>query len=275
MAGERDRSVEPRQTRADLAGVWSPAQYLKFEDERSRPARDLLAQVPLGEARRVVDIGCGPGNSTELLVERFPDAEVIGFDSSPDMLKAARARLSRATFMEADVAIWTPDPTVDLLYANAVFQWVPNHLDVLARLVGALAPGGVLAIQVPDNFAEPSHMLMSTVAASGPWSAKLGKAAGARETIPPPAGYYDRLKPIASRIDIWHTLYNHPLDGAPAIVEMIRSTGLRPYLAPLDADEQAGYLREYTARVAKAYPPLADGRVLYRFPRLFVVAVRG
>jgi trans-aconitate 2-methyltransferase len=275
MAGERDRSAEPRQTRADVAGAWSPTQYLKFEDERTRPARDLLAQVPLGAVRRVVDIGCGPGNSTELLAERFPDAEVIGLDSSPDMLKAARARLPRAAFMEADVSAWTPHPTVDLLYANAVFQWVPDHIDVLARLLGALSPGGVLAIQVPDNFAEPSHMLMAEVANGGPWSAKLGRAAGARETIPPPSGYYGRLKPMALRIDVWHTLYNHPLDGAPAIVEMIKSTGLRPYLAPLDAEEQGAYLREYTARVAAAYPPLIDGRVLYRFPRLFVVAVRG
>ncbi len=263
--GQRNKSM----------ATWSPAQYLKFEDERTRPARDLLAQVPIGEARRVVDIGCGPGNSTELLVERFPDAEVIGFDSSPDMLKAARARLPRATFMDVDVAAWTPEPAVDLLYANAVFQWVPNHLDVLARLFGVLSPGAVLAIQVPDNFAESSHMLMAEVAAGGRWSVKLGEAGLARDAIPAPSAYYERLKPMASRIDIWHTLYNHPLDGAPAIVEMIRSTGLRPYLAPLDVDERAGYLREYTERVAEAYPPLADGRVLYRFPRLFVVAVRG
>ena len=254
--------------------TWSPTQYLKFEDERSRPARDLLAQVPLAEARCVVDIGCGPGNSTELLVERFPTAEVIGFDSSADMLKAARARLPRASFVEADVATWVPDGPVDLLYANAVFQWVPDHLGVLARLLGTLAPGGVLAIQVPDNFAEPSHMLMAEVATSGPWSAKLGKAALARDAIPSPSAYYDRLRPLAARIDIWHTNYNHPLEGAPAIVEMIKSTGLRPYLAPLDPGERAAYLREYTARVAGAYSPLVDGRVLYRFPRLFLVATR-
>jgi trans-aconitate 2-methyltransferase len=140
--------------------------------------------------------------------------------------------------------------------------------------LGTLSPGGVLAIQVPDNFAEPSHMLMAEVAASGPWSAKLGEAALARDAIPAPSAYYDRLKPLAARIDIWHTNYNHPLEGAPAIVEMIKSTGLRPYLAPLDAGEQAGYLREYTARVAEAYPPLVDGRVLFRFPRLFLVATR-
>ena len=121
--------------------TWSPTQYLKFEDERTRPARDLLAQVPLGDARRVVDIGCGPGNSTELLVERFPEAEVIGLDSSAEMLAAARKRLPAATFVEADAATWSPAEPVDLLFANAVFQWVPDHLAVLARLLAALAGG--------------------------------------------------------------------------------------------------------------------------------------
>ena len=192
--------------------TWSPGQYLKFEDERTRPARDLLAAVPLAEADRVVDIGCGPGNSTELLAARYPDAEVVGIDSSPDMLKAARKRLPSVAFVEADVASWMPDPPADLLFANAVFQWVPDHLSVLARLMGGLRRGGVLAVQVPDNFAEPSHALMQEVAAAGPWRAKLAAAAGARETIPSPHAYYDRLKPLSASIDLWHTTYYHPLD---------------------------------------------------------------
>jgi trans-aconitate 2-methyltransferase len=257
-----------------VAKAWSPTQYLKFEDERSRPARDLLAQVPLADARRVVDIGCGPGNSTELLVERFPGAEVIGVDSSAEMLAAARKRLPQVRFIESDIVTWKPDGQVELLYANAVFQWVPDHLGVLERLLGTLSPGGVLALQVPDNFDEPSHRLMAEVAAAGPWSVKLGKAALARDAIPAADTYYDRLKPMAERVDIWRTVYHHPLNGPAAIVEMIRSTGLRPYLAPLDAGEQAAYLHEYEERVAQAYRPLVDGRVLYRFPRLFIVAVR-
>jgi trans-aconitate 2-methyltransferase len=253
---------------------WSPTQYLKFEDERSRPARDLLAQVPLTEARKVVDIGCGPGNSTELLAERFPGADLLGLDSSADMLEAARKRLPQAKFIEADIAKWAPGEGTDLLFANAVFQWVPNHLDVVDRLFEALPGGAVLAVQVPDNFSEPSHFLMGEVACSGPWWEKLGEAALTRDVIPSPERYYDRLAPLAARVDIWHTTYNHPLPGPRAIVDMLKSTGLRPYLAPLDPQEQAGFLAEYERRIGEAYPALVDGRVLLRFPRLFVVATR-
>lgn len=254
--------------------AWSPAQYLKFEDERSRPARDLLAAVPLTEVRRAVDIGCGPGNSTELLAERFPGAEIVGLDSSPEMLAAARERLPHVTFVEADISTWAPEAPVDLLYANATFQWVPDHRQVLKRLFAGLPAGGVLAVQMPDNVAsEPSHTLMRAAALEGPWAEKF-RAPIARETIGTPSDYYNLLHGSVARIDIWHTLYNHPLAGAGAIVEMIRSTGLRPYLARLDQQEQAQFLARYEARLADAYPQLADGRVLLRFPRLFLVAVR-
>jgi trans-aconitate 2-methyltransferase len=254
--------------------AWSPSQYLKFADERSRPARDLLAAVPLTQVRRAVDIGCGPGNSTELLVERFPQAEVIGLDSSPEMLAAARQRLPNGSFIEADAATWTPDAVVDLLYANATFQWVPDHQAVLKRLFVALPSGGVLAVQMPDNVAtEPSHTLMRAVAAEGRWADKFHQPV-ARETIGAPTDYYNLLQPAAARIDIWRTVYNHPLANVVAIVDMVRSTGLRPYLARLSADEQGPFLDQYQARLAQAYPPLADGKVLFRFPRLFIVAVR-
>ena len=254
--------------------AWSPAQYLKFADERSRPARDLLAAVPLTEVRRAVDIGCGPGNSTELLVARFPEAEITGLDSSPEMLEAARKRLPNVAFVEADVATWRPEAPVDLLYANATFQWVPDHKAVLKRLFRALPAGGVLAVQMPDNVAsEPSHTLMRALAAEAPWAEKFREPI-ARETIATPADYYNLLQPQAARIDIWHTIYNHPLANAAAIVAMVRSTGLRPYLARLDEDEQSAWLARYEAKLAEAYPPLADGKVLFRFPRLFIVAVR-
>ena len=147
---------------------WSARQYLKFEDERTRPPRDLLAQVPLREPQRVVDLGCGPGNSTELLIERFPGATVIGLDSSPDMLRQARERLPKCTFVQGDLATWMPQDRTDLLFGNAVFQWLPEHPKVLARLLQSLAPGGVLAVQMPDNTNEPALMLMEKVAANGP-----------------------------------------------------------------------------------------------------------
>jgi trans-aconitate 2-methyltransferase len=251
---------------------WSAAQYLKFEDERTRPARDLLSRVPLASARVVADLGCGPGNSTELLAGRYPGAAITGVDTSPDMLAAARQRLPSASFVQADVATWAPPADCDLVYANALFQWVPDQLDVLARILGAMKPGAVLALQVPDNLGEPSHVLMREVAGEGPWSAKFATPI-AREKIPPVDDYYDRLGAFGA-VDIWRTTYIHPLAGPDAIVEMIRSTGLRPFLARLAPEEQAPWLAAYAAKVAAAYPARADGRVLFRFPRLFVVAAR-
>lgn len=253
---------------------WSPSHYLQFEDERTRAARELLAHVPLAEATNVVDVGCGPGNSTELLAERFPGAELIGLDTSADMLTAARKRLQHATFVNGDITEWSPDESVDLVFANAVFQWVPDHMSVLARLLENLASGAVLALQMPDNFDQPSHRLMSEVAEQGEWREKLVCAEAARDPIQQPSAYYNRLKPAATHVDIWHTLYNHPLDGPKAIADFFGSTGLRPFLAPLDEQERAAYLGEYLRRIGEAYPPLVDGRVLLRFPRLFVVAVR-
>ena len=251
---------------------WSPSLYSRFEDERTRPARDLLAQVPLESPRRVVDMGCGPGNSTELLVERWPGAPVIGLDSSPAMLDEARKRLPSVTFDIADANVWAPDTGTDLVFANAIYQWVPDHLQVLPRVLAALPQGGVLGVQMPDNVAEPSHQLMRDVAASGPWAERLKGAA--RGMLPSTRTYYDALKPYAARIDIWHTIYNHVLADASAIVEWVRSTGLRPFLDPLTEPERATFLADYTARIAKAYPPTVDGKVLLRFPRLFIVAVR-
>lgn len=255
-----------------MAEDWNPGLYLKFEDERTRPPRDLLAQVPLTQPRRVVDIGCGPGNSTELLVQRWPQAETIGIDSSPNMVAQASARLPAARFEVADIAAWAPPAGTDLLFGNAIFQWVPDHLLVLQRLLEALPVGGVLAVQMPDNVQEPSHRLMAETAANGPWAEKLASAL--RDVLPSVSDYYDRLKPHATRLDIWHTNYNHPLAGAPAIVEWFKSTALRPFLAPLPEDERAAFLAAYTARIAKAYPEQFDGKVLLRFPRLFIVAVR-
>ena len=251
---------------------WSPGVYLKFENERTRAAIDLLAQVPLERAGHVVDVGCGPGNSTELLALRYPDADLLGLDNSPAMLDAARTRLPGARFEAADAGAWTPGPDVDLVFANATYQWVPDHLAQLSRVLAALKPGAVLAAQMPDNLAEPTHRLMAEVAAAGPWAARLAHAA--RHPRPPPRVYWEALAPHAARLDLWHTIYNHHLADAAAIVSFISSTGLRPYLDPLDEAERAEFTGAYTARIAAAYPPMADGSVLLRFPRLFILASR-
>ena len=255
--------------------AWSASQYLKFEDERTRPARDLLAQVPGDDVRRAVDLGCGPGNSTALLIARFGAAEVSGVDSDSDMIATARKRLPDHAFVQADLSTWMPAEPVDLLFANAVFQWLPEHLAIFDRLMAALAAGGRLAVQMPDNLDEPSHLLMEETARSPAWAADFAGKTIRRAALPSPSVYYDRLIGQAASVDIWHTHYNHPLANAAAITEWVKSTGLRPYLEVLPAEKRADFAADYTARVGKAYPPLADGRVLLRFPRLFLVAVKG
>ena len=253
---------------------WSARQYLKFEDERTRPPRDLLAQVPLQSPRRAVDLGCGPGNSTELLLERFPQSEIVGLDSSPDMLRQARERLPQCRFVAADIATWTPQEGTDLLFANAAFQWVPDHQRVMRTLLEALPEGGVLAAQMPDNTSEPALLAQRQVAKSGPWASDPQIRAAARGELPPAESYYDRLKPVCTRIDIWHSVYNHVMATPQAIVEWFKGSSLQPFLSALDAGAREKFLAAYTEEIVRAYKPRFDGKVLLRFPRLFVVAVR-
>ena len=219
-------------------------------------------------------LGCGPGNSTELLADRFPSAELLGLDSSNDMLAKARARLPRVKFEKADVADWRGAQPFDLIFANAVLQWVPHHIALMSRLIAQLAPGGHLAVQVPDNFDQPSHVLMRKVASRAPFSGKLTEASAARETIGAFADYYQALAPHCAALDLWRTTYVHALPGPDAIVEWVKGTGLRPFLAPLAPDEREAFLTQYHDEIAVAYPKLADGRVLLPFPRLFIVASR-
>jgi trans-aconitate 2-methyltransferase len=251
---------------------WSASQYLKFEDQRTRPARDLAAQIPLEAPRKVYDLGCGPGNSTEVLMQRFPEAEVVGVDSSPDMLGQARKRLPQAAFVEADLRSWTPPTDADVFYSNATFQWVKNHIPVLQRLLLALPEGGALAVQMPDNFNEPSHRSMRETAAEARWAGRLQGAP--HDELAPVGVYYDALRRHARHVDIWHTLYQHPLDGAAAITDWFKGTALRPYLDPLSEAERGDFLARYQARLNVAYPAQTDGKLLLRFPRLFLVAVR-
>lgn len=254
---------------------WSAKQYVCFEDERTRPVRDLLAALPEKEARSVVDLGCGPGNSTEVLAARFPGAAVRGLDSSPDMISAARQRMPRVQFAVGDVHTWNDPGPFDVILANAVLQWVPDHTGLLPRLVGRLASGGGLAIQMPDNLDGPAHRLMREVAADGPWAQTLAGAAGARTPIGDANWYYELLRPLCARVDVWRTTYYHALSGgAAAIVEWFKGSGLRPFLEPLDEVSRAAYLERYTAGVARVYPALAEGSVLLPFPRLFLVAIR-
>lgn len=253
---------------------WSSKQYLKFEDDRTRPSGELLRRVFVENPRRVVDIGCGPGNSTELLAARFPESPIEGFDTSENMLESARKRLPSVRFFAADATSWTPEPDTDVVFANAIFQWVPDHQAELRRIFEALPSGGVLAVQMPDNRDEPAHVAMEqTVRSDGPWHASAGHVRR-RPGLPSPESYYDLLRPLARSVDVWHTIYNHVLDDAAAIVEWVKASGLRPFMEPLTDTEKAAFLGAYTAAVAAAYPPRVDGKVLLRFPRLFIVAER-
>jgi trans-aconitate 2-methyltransferase len=251
---------------------WSAAQYLKFEHERTRPVRDLVAQIPSVEVLGAADIGCGPGNSTEVLRERYPEARIIGLDSSPDMIEAARKRLPDIAFEVADIREWRPKTPLDVILANAVLQWVPDHDTLLPALIAQLKPGGVLAAQMPDNLDQPSHRLMSAVASEGPWAAKLKDAGGARTERHLANWYFRVLRAHAPHVDVWRTTYFHPLAGARAIVEWLKGTGLRPFLDPLQEKEREAFLARYEEAIAKAYPAEPDGTVLLPFPRLFVIA---
>jgi trans-aconitate 2-methyltransferase len=255
--------------------TWSAKQYVAFEDERTRPARDLLAALPPGDVRSAIDIGCGPGNSTQLLVERFSGATVRGVDSSADMIEAARQRLPQVQFDTVDIGRWNDSGPFDVIFANAVLQWLPDHDTLLPSLVARLTEGGSLAIQMPDTLNQPSHRLMREVAAAGPWAGKLADAAGQRTDIASASDYYSMLKPHCSRVDVWLTTYHHPLaQGASGVVEWFKGSGLRPFLQPLHDTEKAQFLEQYLAAVEQAYPVLPDGSVLLPFPRLFIVATR-
>jgi trans-aconitate 2-methyltransferase len=251
---------------------WQPERYLAFGDHRTRPAVDLLARVALAAPARVADLGCGPGNSTALLCARWPGAEVVGIDSSAEMLAKARASGLRARWCQADLAGWAPATPYDLLYSNAALQWLPDHATLLPRLVNALAAGGVLAVQMPRNFEAPSHVLLRAVAEDGPWAGRL--AARLLRAVAGPAWYYDLLAPLGARLDIWESEYLQVLQGADPVLDWTRATALRPVIAALEPAEQARFEADYAERLRAAYPRRPDGCTLFPFRRLFIVATR-
>jgi trans-aconitate 2-methyltransferase len=252
---------------------WSAKQYSKFESERNRPVLDLLAHIPTLAVKTAVDIGCGPGNSTELLLTKYPDAHVTGMDSSSDMIEAARKRMPDISFEVADISNWEEKGPFDIILANAALHWVPDHNNLFPALINKLSPGGSLAVQMPDNFEEPSHRLMREIASAGPWKDKLADSSKMvdRQTAD---WYYQKLRGTVSKLDIWRTTYYHPLAGGPdAIVEWFKGTGLQPFLNPLDANERSEFINKYKDAVGKAYPAYPDGTVLLPFPRLFIIAM--
>jgi trans-aconitate 2-methyltransferase len=245
---------------------------MKFGGERTRAAADLLARVPLSAPRHVVDLGCGPGNSTALIALRYPNADILGVDSDEAMLKQARTAHVNARFVAGDFETWTPREAPDLIYANAALHWAADPLGVASRLFQALAPGGALALQAPQNFDKPSHVEMRAAAQDGSWAAKL---AGAFQPLLLTSQDYARaLAPLDAELDAWSTAYLHILEGEDAVLKWISGSALRPYFARLDADERAGFEANLADRLKCAYPPEADGRTYFPFHRVFVIASR-
>jgi trans-aconitate 2-methyltransferase len=254
--------------------AWDPAIYLKFGAQRTRPAADLLARVPLEAPSRVVDLGCGPGNSTALLRARFAEADIVGVDSSEAMLADAAKSGVGAHWRQGDFDSWTPDAAPDLIYANAAFQWSEDALALAARLYGVLAPGGVLAFQVPQNFDQPSHTNIRDAIEAGPWAESLGKAHQYDPGFARGEGYARALAPLGAHLDIWTTDYLHLLDGPDPVFAWMSGTGLRPFLQALEGEEREEFAADVRARLARAYPQEPDGRTLFAFKRLFVIAAR-
>jgi trans-aconitate 2-methyltransferase len=256
-----------------IATNWDPSIYLRYGDERLRPALDLLARIDAQAPARVVDLGCGPGNVSVFLKRRWPGADVLGIDGSATMLEKARKAAPDCRFAEADFGSWTAAEPADVLYSNAALHWLGGHDALFPRLLGQLAPGGTLAVQMPAMHAAPIRALQHTVAAEGPWAPLLRDVGGAPPILEP-GQYWDILRPIAASLDIWETIYLHALSGENAAVQWASGTSLRPFLDPLPEGLREAFLAAYTAAVAPHYPRGADGTTLLPFRRLFIVARR-
>lgn len=258
------------------AAAWDPAQYSRFEAERDRAALDLLLRLPGElEPREIWDLGCGAGQHAALLKRRHPAATVHGLDSSPAMLEQARALGAEVDWRLGDIAGWAPERPSDLIFANASLQWLPDHGALLPRLAEGLAPGGVLAVQMPLAWDSIHHRIMRETAVEGPWADVLGRVETIRRLLPSEA-YYDALAERCEGIDIWTTTYLHALTGPDAVLEWMKGTALRPYLTALEGEPamRADYLSALGARLSEAFPRRGDGVTLLPFPRLFLVARR-
>lgn len=251
--------------------TWDPNQYLKFADHRLRPALDLLARVPAEAPGSVYDLGCGPGNVTKLLAARWPAAKVMGVDSSAAMLEKART-IQGIAWQQSDLARWTPGAPADLVYSNAALHWLPDHAALFPHLLGQLKPGGVLAVQMPHQFMNPSHQSLFAIASDPAWTAKLAGAVFDNPVLEP-AQYYDLLAREAD-IDIWETEYQHVLEGENPVLQWFMGSLLTPVLERLKGDDRDAFIRLYGERVAAAYPRRADGRTLLTMRRIFIVACR-
>jgi len=254
--------------------AWDPAQYLKFAGPRLRPALDLLQRIDKEAPSTVYDLGAGAGNVTRLISARWPAARVVGVDSSAEMLAKAAAENPRIEWQQADLAIWRPARPADVIYSNAALHWIEDHAPLFLALFDSLASGGVFAVQIPRNFGAPSHTSMGDAARAGPWRARLEPLLRPAP-VAEPAFYFDLLAPHAARLDMWETEYLQVLDGEHAVKEYTKSTWLAPLLAALDEPQRSQFEAAYTRLVDAAYPRRPDGRTLFPFRRMFIIATKG
>jgi trans-aconitate 2-methyltransferase len=253
--------------------TWNPELYLAFADHRLRPALDLMSRVPLEAPAQVVDLGCGAGNVTARLAARWPRARILGIDGAPSMLARARADFPAFEWREGDIGRWQAEAPVDLIFSNAALHWLDDHAALFPRLLGQLAKGGVLAVQMPLNPDAPWQQAIREVAAAAVWRARLAPLA-ARVPVREPGFYYRLLRPVAAGLDIWETRYLQVLAGEDPVLEWTRSTALRPYLDALAEAERPAFLAQYRERLRAAYQRESGGETLLPFHRLFIVARR-
>lgn len=255
---------------------WNPGAYLKFHAERTRPAVDLVTRIQAGpDPETIIDIGCGPGNSTRVLADCWPNARITGMDSSKAMIDKARKDMPDLDWIVGDAANFAPDVPCDLVFSNAVIQWIPDHETLMARFRAMLTEAGMLAVQIPLFWDMPLGQLIRDAAGQDRWKHQTD---GIFElfTIHDSGFYYDTLSDLFSRVDIWETRYVHALDSHEAMVEMMRSTGLKPYLERLADDrERTDFEADVLDRIRRAYPARKNGQVLLAFHRLFFIGANG
>ncbi len=260
---------------AGTIGTWDPQQYLRYAAYRARPAEDLMSRLALDVPGAIYDLGCGPGNLTRLLQQKWPDRRIIAVDSSPDMLAEARKTYGESgiEWRAGDIAQWKADAPAAMVFTNAALHWLGDHDTLIPHLMRQVAPGGVLAVQMPDTARSGYTRCIVDVKASPRWKERL--AGVALHMDPHPAAfYYDLLSPLAEPVDIWQTEYRHVLSGEHPVTAWIRSTGLVPILSALNESEQAAFIADYNAAAAAAYPRQADGHVLFDMHRIFLLAKR-